>query len=337
MNLWWSTTCTPASTVVPRRAGPVRHHHRPRSALARRRRAGGAATSASASPMRYAAAHRRAGACDRRGGARALDLGAPRRRPAPGRPRLAATQPAPQRPRSAAGGGAAAQLGACHRALQHPRAAAARVRRARVIDLSFDNLESSPMSSRLINFSAGPAALPEAVLRAGGRRDARLARQRHVGDGDEPSRQGVHRRSHAEAEAVLRELLAIPANYKVLFLQGGAIAQNAIVPMNLLRGQARRRLRQHRRVVEEVDQGGEASTATVNVAATAEASNFTLRSRAGERGSSTPDAAYVHICANETIGGVEYHCDARHRRRAAGRRHVVAHPVAPDRRRASTA
>ena len=62
---------------------------------------------------------------------------------------------------------------------------------------------------------------------------------------------------HAEAEALLRELLAIPANYKVLFMQGGAIGENAIVPMNMLRGKAERRLHRHRRVVEEVDQGGE--------------------------------------------------------------------------------
>ncbi|MCK7583416.1 MAG: hypothetical protein MZV65_53045 [Chromatiales bacterium] len=64
--------------------------------------------------------------------------------------------------------------------------------------------------TRVFNFSAGPAVLPEEVLRAGARRDARLARQRHVGDGDEPPRQGVHRASPQQAEADLRELLAHP-------------------------------------------------------------------------------------------------------------------------------
>ena len=63
---------------------------------------------------------------------------------------------------------------------------------------------------------------------------------------------------HAEAEADLRELLAIPENYKVLFLQGGAAAQFAMVPMNLLRGKTIGRLRQHRPVVEEGDRRGEA-------------------------------------------------------------------------------
>ena len=60
-----------------------------------------------------------------------------------------------------------------------------------------------------------------------------------------------------KAEADLRTLLAIPDDYEVLFLQGGAIGENAIVPMNLFGGHTRRRLRPHRRMVEEVDQGGE--------------------------------------------------------------------------------
>ena len=61
----------------------------------------------------------------------------------------------------------------------------------------------------------------------------------------------------AQAEADLRELLGIPANYKVLFLQGGATMQFAMVPMNLLRGNARADYRQHRRMVEEGDRGSE--------------------------------------------------------------------------------
>ena len=59
----------------------------------------------------------------------------------------------------------------------------------------------------------------------------------------------------AAAEADLRELMAIPQNYKVLFLQGGATLQFAAVPMNLLRGREMRRLREYRRVVEKGDQG----------------------------------------------------------------------------------
>ena len=79
---------------------------------------------------------------------------------------------------------------------------------------------------RVFNFSPGPAPLPSRCSRTSPRGAARLARHRHVGDGDEPSRQGVHRIAE-QAEADLRELLAVPTNYKVLFLQGGATAQFA--------------------------------------------------------------------------------------------------------------
>ncbi len=88
---------------------------------------------------------------------------------------------------------------------------------------------------RVFNFSAGPAVLPEPVLQRAG--DEMLDWH---GTG-----MSVMEMSHrgkefigiaAKAEADLRRLLAIPANYKVLFLQGGAIAEYAIIPMNLLRG-----------------------------------------------------------------------------------------------------
>src|SRR3954464_12407225 len=89
--------------------------------------------------------------------------------------------------------------------------------------------------ARIYNFSAGPAVLPEPVLEQA----AQEMLDWH-GTGTsvmEMSHRGKEFISiHAQAEADLRELLAIPANYKVLFLQGGAIGQNAIVPMNLLRG-----------------------------------------------------------------------------------------------------
>jgi phosphoserine aminotransferase len=110
---------------------------------------------------------------------------------------------------------------------------------------------------------------------------------------------------HAQAEGLLRELLAIPANYKVLFLQGGAIGQNAFVPMNLLRG----------RSSADYIHTGEWSKKSikeakkyckVNIAASSEADGFTsVPARASWH--LDPQAAYVHICANETIGGIEYH------------------------------
>jgi phosphoserine aminotransferase len=88
---------------------------------------------------------------------------------------------------------------------------------------------------RVFNFSAGPAVLPESVLQ-----QAAAEMLDWHGSGMsvmEMSHRGKEFISIADkVEADLRALLAIPANYKVLFLQGGAIAENAIVPMNLLRG-----------------------------------------------------------------------------------------------------
>jgi phosphoserine aminotransferase len=108
----------------------------------------------------------------------------------------------------------------------------------------------------------------------------------------------------AKAESDLRTLLAIPASYKVLFLQGGAIAENAIVPMNLLQG---------RTVADYVNTGEWSKKSlkeakkycTVNLAASAEDAAFTYVP-ARETWQLSPDAAYVHVCTNETIGGVEY-------------------------------
>jgi phosphoserine aminotransferase len=158
--------------------------------------------------------------------------------------------------------------------------------------------------TRVFNFSAGPAALPEPVLRKAA--EEMLDWQGSGMSVMEMSHRGKEYISiQAQAEADLRELLAIPANYKVLFLQGGAIGQNAFVPMNLLRG---------RTSIDFVNTGEwskksikEAKKyAGVNVAATAESSNFTHVPPQSEW-KLDPNAAYVHICSNETIGGVEYH------------------------------
>ncbi len=109
----------------------------------------------------------------------------------------------------------------------------------------------------------------------------------------------------SKAESDLRELLGIPASYKVLFLQGGASAQFAMVPMNLLRGKgkadyintgqwSKKAIAEARRYCE------------VNVAATAEADKFTSIP-ARDTWQTDPDAAYLHYTPNETIGGVEFH------------------------------
>jgi phosphoserine aminotransferase len=109
---------------------------------------------------------------------------------------------------------------------------------------------------------------------------------------------------YEKAQADLRALLKIPADYKILFLQGGAIAENAIVPMNLLLG---------RSTADYVNTGEWSKKSikeakkycTVNVAASSEDQNFTCVP-ARETWKLTRDAAFVHVCTNETIGGVEY-------------------------------
>jgi phosphoserine aminotransferase len=158
--------------------------------------------------------------------------------------------------------------------------------------------------TRVFNFSAGPAALPEPVLR-------RAAEEMLDWHGSGMSVMEMSHRGKefisiaAQAEALLRELLAVPANYKVLFMQGGAIGQNAIVPMNLLRDKTG---------IDFIDTGEwskksikEAKKyATVNVAASsADTAYDRVPPRAGWK--LDANAAYVHICSNETIGGVEYH------------------------------
>jgi phosphoserine aminotransferase len=158
--------------------------------------------------------------------------------------------------------------------------------------------------TRVFNFSAGPAALPEPVLRQAA--DEMLDWHGSGMSVMEMSHRGKEFVAiHAEAERLLRELLSVPANYKVLFLQGGAIGQNAIVPMNLLRG---------RTSADYIDTGEWSKKSIkeakkyckVNVAASAEAGKYTSVPKFNTW-KLDPSAAYVHICSNETIGGVEYH------------------------------
>ena len=157
--------------------------------------------------------------------------------------------------------------------------------------------------SRIYNFSAGPAVLPEEVLQ---RAQQELLDWHGSGMSVmEMSHRGKEFLSIAEkAEADLRELLGIPANYKVLFLQGGATAQFAMVPMNLLRGKNKADYihtgEWSKKAIKEAQKYG-----TVNVAANAETTKFTtVPPRAQWKLDS--DAAYVHYTGNETIGGVEF-------------------------------
>lgn len=158
--------------------------------------------------------------------------------------------------------------------------------------------------SRVYNFSAGPAMLPEEVLRQA--RDEMLDWQGSGMCVMEMSHRGKEFVSIAErAEADLRELMNIPDNYKVLFLQGGATGMFSAIPLNLLRDRDR---------ADYINTGAWSKKAIaeagkycqVNVAASGEASQFmSIPPRSAWQLSD--DAAYLHYTPNETISGVEFH------------------------------
>lgn len=156
---------------------------------------------------------------------------------------------------------------------------------------------------RPYNFSAGPAAIAPEVLQ-----QAASEMLDWHGSG-----MGVMEMSHRgkefisiyeQAQADLRELLAVPKNFHILFMQGGGLAENAIVPLNLSRGGtvdfvltgswSQKSLKEARKYCQ------------VHLAATDEAHGFTQLPDPGSWRLS-PGASYVHLCSNETIHGVEFH------------------------------
>jgi phosphoserine aminotransferase len=157
--------------------------------------------------------------------------------------------------------------------------------------------------ARVFNFSAGPAVLPEAVLKQA------AAEMLDFGNTGTSVMEMSHRSKafidiHARAEADLRELLAIPKNYKVLFLQGGAAAQFGIIPMNLLNGKTTADYvytgQWSKKAISEAKK-----FCKVNVVASSEDQNFSY-APVQSTWKLDANAAYVHYTSNETIGGVEF-------------------------------
>jgi phosphoserine aminotransferase len=156
---------------------------------------------------------------------------------------------------------------------------------------------------RVFNFSAGPAMLPQEVLE-----QAQAEMLDWNGSGMsvmEMSHRGKEYMSiAAQAEADLREIMGIPASYKVLFLQGGASSQFAMIPQNLLRGKG---------TADYVDTGDWSAKAikeakrygNVNVVASTKADNYTSVP-AFNTWTCDANAAYLHYTPNETIRGVEF-------------------------------
>ncbi|MDR2016376.1 MAG: 3-phosphoserine/phosphohydroxythreonine transaminase, partial [Burkholderiales bacterium] len=157
--------------------------------------------------------------------------------------------------------------------------------------------------ARAWNFCPGPATLPEEVL-------SRVQADLLDWQGKGLSVMEMSHRSEeflgiaTKAERDLRQLIGIPENYKILFLQGGAMGQNAFVPLNLLAEHATANYintgHWSTKSIEEARKYGD-----VHVAASGESSGFT-HVPAQNEWQLSKKPAYVHICSNETISGVEY-------------------------------
>jgi phosphoserine aminotransferase len=160
--------------------------------------------------------------------------------------------------------------------------------------------------TQVFNFSAGPAVLPKEVLQ-----QAASEMLDWHGSGMsvmEMSHRGPEFISiYEQAEADLRELLDVPANYKILFMQGGGLGQNSLIPLNLAGRKAQPA------TIDFVQTGSWSSKsikeaaryAKVNVAASGEASGFTAVPPQ-DSWQLSGNAAYLHVCTNETIDGVEF-------------------------------
>lgn len=158
--------------------------------------------------------------------------------------------------------------------------------------------------ARVYNFSAGPSMLPESVLKT-----AAEEMLDYHGSG-----QSVMEMSHRsktydaiikECEALLREVMGIPDTYKVLFLQGGASSQFAMLPLNLMNGSGKADFvitgQWANKAYQEASRYGE-----THVVASSKDKTFSYIPKL-DPATFTPDADYFHICMNNTIYGTKYH------------------------------
>ncbi|MGQ2994220.1 3-phosphoserine/phosphohydroxythreonine transaminase [Variovorax sp.] len=165
------------------------------------------------------------------------------------------------------------------------------------------NAPQKPAGPRPYNFSAGPAAMPEAVLQ-------RAAAEMLDWHGSGMSVMEMSHRGkefgeiYAQAEADLRALLAVPANFRILFMQGGGLGENAIVPLNLSRGgtvdfviTGSWSIKSHKEAQRYCSARVAASNADDQHTRLPDPASWQL----------SGDASYVHLCSNETINGIEFH------------------------------
>ncbi|BAO81284.1 phosphoserine aminotransferase [Serpentinimonas raichei] len=166
--------------------------------------------------------------------------------------------------------------------------------------------------TRPYNFSPGPATLPEAVLQQAA--DEMLDWH---GSGMSVMEMSHRGRDYGpiieQTEADLRELLAIPAHYKVLFLQGGAQAQNAVIPLNLAALKPQRQMDYvvtgswSQKSAQEAAKYGDAQVVADAASTHAGAESGYTHIPAPTTWRLRPEASYLHLCSNETVHGVEFH------------------------------
>ncbi|MGJ7494148.1 3-phosphoserine/phosphohydroxythreonine transaminase [Variovorax sp. RT4R15] len=160
----------------------------------------------------------------------------------------------------------------------------------------------APGTRRPYNFSAGPAAMPEAVLR-------RAAAEMLDWQGSGMSVMEMSHRGKefgvilAQAESDLRTLLAVPDHFHILFMQGGGLGENAIVPLNLSRGGAADFVITGSWSIKSHKEAQRYCAARI-AASNAADGHLSLPDPAGWQIGA--DAAYVHLCSNETINGIEF-------------------------------
>ena len=157
---------------------------------------------------------------------------------------------------------------------------------------------------RVYNFSAGPSMLPESVLKT-----AAAEMLDYKGTGESVMEMSHRSKEYGaiinEAEALLREIMNIPDNYKVLFLQGGASTQFAAIPLNFMNGSGKADYvitgQWAKKAAQEASRYGE-----VNIVASSADKTFSYIPKL-DKSTFTKDADYFYICMNNTIYGTVYH------------------------------
>jgi phosphoserine aminotransferase len=162
--------------------------------------------------------------------------------------------------------------------------------------------QPQPAGTRPYNFSAGPAAMPEAVLQ-------RAAAEMLDWQGSGMSVMEMSHRGKefgaicTQAEADIRTLLAVPAHFHILFMQGGGLGENAIVPMNLSRGKTADFVITGSWSIKSQKEAQRYCTANI---AASNAGDHHTRLPDPSTWQLSKDASYVHLCTNETINGIEF-------------------------------